>query len=58
MSEVSTKKRKPVFQGKKRYPKGLSSGWLSRHVSILGRKEVLSERLNLGFLEMGRNYLS
>ena len=56
MSEVSTKKRKSRFskERKKDILKDYLLGWLSRHVSILGRKEVLSGKAKFGIFGDGK----
>ena len=56
MSEVSTKKKKTRFskERKKDILKDYLLGWLSRHVSILGRKEVLSGKAKFGIFGDGK----
>ena len=56
MSEVSTKKKKTRFSKirKKDILKDYHLGWLSRHVSILGRKEVLSGKAKFGIFGDGK----
>ena len=56
MSEVSTKKKKTRFSKvrKKDILKDYLLGWLSRHVSILGRKEVLSGKAKFGIFGDGK----
>ena len=56
MSKVSTQKKRARFSKKRREEilKDYRLGWLSRHVSVLGRKEVLSGKAKFGIFGDGK----
>ena len=56
MSEVSTQKKRTRFskERKENILKDYRLGWLSRHASILGRKEVLSGKAKFGIFGDGK----
>jgi 2-oxoisovalerate dehydrogenase E1 component len=56
MSKVSTQKKRARFSKKRKEEilKDYRLGWLSRHVSVLGRKEVLSGKAKFGIFGDGK----
>lgn len=56
MSEVSTQKKRTRVSKERKEDilKDYRLGWLSRHASILGRKEVLSGKAKFGIFGDGK----
>ena len=56
MSETSTQQKRSRFSKKKKEEilADYSLGWLSRHVSLVGRKEVLSGKAKFGIFGDGK----